>query len=69
MTTKLTLFMTSAASTALENYIGGRGQPLRTRLNSPRLDIIHHCNKPVANHFSQTNHYLDNFKAAVLAKI
>ena len=30
---------------------------------------MHHCNKPVANHFNQTSHSLDKFKVAILIRI
>ena len=47
-----TLFMPLGVPTVPEYYISVEtGQSLRKRINSHRSNIMHHCNKPVANQF------------------
>jgi len=50
-------------------YIGETGNTLRQRMNGHRSDIKARKNKPVANHFNQSNHDICNLKITVLSKL
>ena len=67
-TTKL-VYANSCTNCRRKLDIGEVGQFLREHLSSHRSNIIHHCDKLVANRFNQTNYPLDNLQIEILTKI